>query len=86
MASNDAILRLYVHMVLTYRFPVIIISLNIFVEVLRGSFLHYLMFHLQEHIATIAHVSPLARNIFEMCSQFVILLISKELENWKTGF
>jgi len=38
-----------VHMFMTYRFPVIIIS-NIFVETLRRGLLHYLMFHLQEHV------------------------------------
>jgi len=85
MASNEAILRLYVRTVLTYRFTVIIYSLNIFVEVLRGGLLHYLIFHLQEHVV-IAIVSPLARNIFEICSQFFILLISKEMEHWKTDF
>ena len=66
-------------------FPVIIISLNNFVEVLRGGMLHYLMFLLQEHVM-IAHVSPLARNILEICSHFVILLVSKELGPWKTDF
>jgi uncharacterized membrane protein len=69
---------------LTYRFPVIVISFYIFVGVFR-SVLQYQLFHLKEHIMLV-HASPLARRIFEMCSQFVILLISKDMEHWKTDF
>ena len=71
-------------MVLTYRFPVIVISFNIFVDVLRSVF-QYQLFHLKEHVMLV-HVSPLARRIFEICPQFDMLLISKEMEHWKTDF